>query len=109
MEDNYIQKLIETEQRSKSNTHRLEKVEDTLQNIYDLTSSVKEIAIEMKAMREDVNKIDNRVIAIEEKPAKNWDNLISTIITAIVSAIVGRSEEHTSELQSPDHLVCRLL
>src|SRR5258708_16514317 len=25
------------------------------------------------------------------------------------SAAQGRSEEHTSELQSPDHLVCRLL
>src|SRR5258708_23577625 len=25
------------------------------------------------------------------------------------SAGTGRSEEHTSELQSPDHLVCRLL
>src|SRR5258708_25682282 len=25
------------------------------------------------------------------------------------SARVSRSEEHTSELQSPDHLVCRLL
>src|SRR5258708_15377627 len=24
-------------------------------------------------------------------------------------AALGRSEEHTSELQSPDHLVCRLL
>src|SRR5258708_17219828 len=24
-------------------------------------------------------------------------------------ALCGRSEEHTSELQSPDHLVCRLL
>src|SRR5258708_16453733 len=24
-------------------------------------------------------------------------------------ADIGRSEEHTSELQSPDHLVCRLL
>src|SRR5258708_20680571 len=24
-------------------------------------------------------------------------------------AVPGRSEEHTSELQSPDHLVCRLL
>src|SRR5258708_18001101 len=24
-------------------------------------------------------------------------------------ATLGRSEEHTSELQSPDHLVCRLL
>src|SRR5258708_11987501 len=25
------------------------------------------------------------------------------------TAALGRSEEHTSELQSPDHLVCRLL
>src|SRR5258708_24893830 len=24
-------------------------------------------------------------------------------------SLAGRSEEHTSELQSPDHLVCRLL
>src|SRR5438552_7836305 len=32
--------------------------------------------------------------------------------TASVGVVVGaivRSEEHTSELQSPDHLVCRLL
>src|SRR5258708_22816733 len=30
--------------------------------------------------------------------------------TSSSSAInIGRSEEHTSELQSPDHLVCRLL
>src|SRR5258708_29425300 len=26
-----------------------------------------------------------------------------------VAGLDGRSEEHTSELQSPDHLVCRLL
>src|SRR5258708_11898714 len=26
-----------------------------------------------------------------------------------LAAFLGRSEEHTSELQSPDHLVCRLL
>src|SRR5438552_7180559 len=26
-----------------------------------------------------------------------------------IKAILTRSEEHTSELQSPDHLVCRLL
>src|SRR5207244_6117940 len=27
----------------------------------------------------------------------------------ILKTMKGRSEEHTSELQSPDHLVCRLL
>src|SRR5438552_10103179 len=29
--------------------------------------------------------------------------------TATNSSVTKRSEEHTSELQSPDHLVCRLL
>src|SRR5947208_8160295 len=27
----------------------------------------------------------------------------------LTSTLLSRSEEHTSELQSPDHLVCRLL
>src|SRR5258708_26756566 len=30
-------------------------------------------------------------------------------VRAIVARTSRRSEEHTSELQSPDHLVCRLL
>src|SRR5258708_18546371 len=30
-------------------------------------------------------------------------------LSARFSSNCGRSEEHTSELQSPDHLVCRLL
>src|SRR5258708_29552719 len=31
------------------------------------------------------------------------------IVAAIGLPLLERSEEHTSELQSPDHLVCRLL
>src|SRR5438552_7018484 len=30
-------------------------------------------------------------------------------VTTVVPELPSRSEEHTSELQSPDHLVCRLL
>src|SRR5258708_15595865 len=48
-----------------------------------------------------------------------WDTL-SFLLNGIVFIMIGlqlpvilkslgRSEEHTSELQSPDHLVCRLL
>src|SRR5207244_10678708 len=33
---------------------------------------------------------------------------LSAVIMPVICA-VARSEEHTSELQSPDHLVCRLL
>src|SRR5947208_8957700 len=35
--------------------------------------------------------------------------LLSDPATKTTAAVGPRSEEHTSELQSPDHLVCRLL
>src|SRR5258708_16970392 len=38
-----------------------------------------------------------------------YNTLKSCKSGAIDSAVKTRSEEHTSELQSPDHLVCRLL
>src|SRR5947208_16816760 len=36
-------------------------------------------------------------------------NTCSRRLQSVVIALPKRSEEHTSELQSPDHLVCRLL
>src|SRR5258708_25211726 len=39
----------------------------------------------------------------------NLDADILVFEREAVILIQGRSEEHTSELQSPDHLVCRLL
>ena len=43
MEEKYIEKIVEAEQRSKSNTKRLDTLESKLDNIYELTVSVKEI------------------------------------------------------------------
>ena len=65
------------------------KLEDTVQVIQELVVSVKEIAMETKANREDVNKIDLRLGAIEQKPAKNWDKIVSTVIGTITGAIAG--------------------
>ena len=36
-------------------------------------------------------------------------NVFGGKVGGCMEGIVNRSEEHTSELQSPDHLVCRLL
>src|SRR5258708_21897834 len=44
--------------------------------------------------------------------AQQWDLetlLAEGLLTKSDRASMSRSEEHTSELQSPDHLVCRLL
>src|SRR5258708_18737892 len=47
-----------------------------------------------------LTEIDNRFSTMTEVRRVEWPNYES---------IEFRSEEHTSELQSPDHLVCRLL
>src|SRR5258708_9589216 len=43
--------------------------------------------------------------------AKKFSFPLRTIAGPLVigDTLIARSEEHTSELQSPDHLVCRLL
>lgn len=84
-----LQELTETASRSKSNTKRLDKLESKVEDIYELTLSVKEIAVEMKAMREDMNKIDDRVLAIESKPSKRLDGIIDKIIFTILGIIIA--------------------
>ena len=43
----------------------------------------------MKAMREDMNKIDDRVLAIESKPSKRLDGIIDKIIFTILGIIIA--------------------
>jgi septal ring factor EnvC (AmiA/AmiB activator) len=81
MDEKYIQTITENTQRSKSNEHRIDKLENEITEIKELTIAVKEIAMETKATREDVNDMNSRLKEVESKPAKNWENLIRTIIT----------------------------
>src|SRR5690554_7234235 len=56
--------------------------------------------------------IINRMIGVHPKALLNYDNLPRDIKQTVDKRIAGytsRSEEHTSELQSRPHLVCRLL
>lgn len=84
-----IERLKEVEDRSKSNTHRLDTLEPKVEDIHNLTISVKEIATETRLMRQDMNKIDKRVIAIEEKPNKRLDQIIGYILSALIGGVIG--------------------
>lgn len=84
-----IEKLTEIADRSKSNTKRLDKLDDKVENMYQLTLSVKEIATEMKAMRGDMTKIDTRVLHLETKPSKRLDGIFDKIIYTILGIIIA--------------------
>src|SRR5258708_32313950 len=59
----------------------------------ELAGTEKRIAVERRRYNEAV---------------QDYNTFIALFPNSLVASM-GRSEEHTSELQSPDHLVCRLL
>lgn len=96
MEKSDIIKLQEVEDRSKSNTKRLDEHDDKfkdinnkLEDIHELTYSIKEIATEVKLMREDVNKLDTRVGNIENEPAKDYKEVKKAIRDKIILSVIG--------------------
>lgn len=77
-----FERLTAVEQSTKSAHHRVD-------NIEKLTESVHTIAVEMKAMREDVNGLNERMAEIEKKPAKRLDSIINIMLTMLISGVGG--------------------
>ena len=84
-----IERLVETEQRSKSNSKRIDEVEAEVKENRELTVAVKEIATEMKHMREEQNKMNERLKIIEEKPVKEYEETKSQVKKQVISFFVG--------------------
>ncbi len=82
-------RLTEVESRSKSNSHRLDEVEKRQDNLDELVSTVKVLAVREENVESDVKEIKNDVKSLTSKPAKRWDNLINQIITILVATVAG--------------------
>lgn len=89
-------KLAEVDARSKSNTHRLDEMEDKIDAVNKLATAVEIMANEQKhqteAIREiktSVGTLDTKVDALEQKPAKRWDGMVEKVIYGIVGALVA--------------------
>ena len=89
MDMNFEHRLTTVEDRSKSNSHRLDELEKRQDNLDDLVTTVKVLAVREENVENDVKEIKNDVKSLTSKPAKRWDNLISQIITILVATIAG--------------------
>ena len=82
-------RLTVVEDRSKSNQHRIEELEKRQDNLDELVSTVKVLAIREENVENDVKEIKTDVKALNEKPAKKWDGLVDKIILTIAAAVIG--------------------
>jgi predicted nucleic acid-binding Zn-ribbon protein len=85
----YERRLTETEQRSKSNSHRLDAVEKRQDDLDALVGAVAEVRKDQEYVREDVKEIKADVKTLTEKPGKRWDGIVDKLIWALLAAIIG--------------------
>lgn len=88
MDLEHERRLTEVEQRSKSNTHRLEKLEESTEAINRLATSMEVMVNKQEQVAETVEKLDCKVTALEEKPRKRVDGLVDKIIWAVCGAVI---------------------
>ncbi len=89
MDMEHERRLTEVESRSKSNTKRLDDVEKRQDDLGELISTVKVLAVREENVENDVKEIKSEVKSLTSKPGKRWDNLVTQVIGIIVAAVVG--------------------
>lgn len=89
MDLQHEERLTKVEERSKSNTHRLEDLERRQDNLDDLVSTVKVLAVREENVENDVKEIKHDVKALTSKSGQRWDSLVDKIILTVAAAVVG--------------------
>ena len=89
MDMEHERRLTEVEDRSKSNTHRIDKLEERQDKLDELVGTVKVLATREENVESDVKEIKKDVKSLTDKPGIRWDNLVTQVITILVAAVVG--------------------
>lgn len=78
MEKEYIERLVETEQRSKSNTKRIDTLEKN-------TAILEKMDYRMGNVEENVEKINKKLDEKAKEKGMKWDKLIDYLFYAILA------------------------
>lgn len=89
-------KLAEVESRAKSNTRRIEKLEQSTDALNDLTTAVKVMVTKQDYTAESIDRldkkvdgIDNRIDCLELKPGKRWEGIVEKVVYTVVATVIG--------------------
>lgn len=91
-----LERLTKAEERSKSNTHRLDKLEPIVNEIHTMSNTMVQLVEEVKhtnetvsSLDEKVERMDSRVDIMERSPADDMRAYRRTAVTAMISTIAG--------------------
>ena len=84
-----ISALKDAESRSKSNTHRIDRMEERQDNLDKLVSSVSVMAEKQERMEGDIGEIKTDVKALASVPARRWEAVVEKSLMVLVGAMAA--------------------
>lgn len=88
-ETEILQRLTKVEERSKSNTHRLDKLEPIIDEIHTMSETMVRLTTEVQHTNASISELKDKVDVLEGKPSARMEQIKSAIIAAIASGLIG--------------------
>ncbi len=82
-------RLSAVEQRSKSNSHRLDALEKQTEAVNALATSVAVMAERVETTGDKVDSLCTDVQELKSEPGKRWKFVVEKVIYIVVSAVMG--------------------
>ena len=88
-DEEMIRELAETTARSKSNTKRIDRLEQIQSELKVISTTLVKVGDKVEYLGNSVNSLTRKVEAIEENPKKTLGTIKSAIITSIISGLIA--------------------
>ena len=82
-------RLSAVEQRSKSNSHRLDTLEKQTEAINKLATSVAVMTERVEITGDKVDSLCTDVQELKSEPGKRWKSVVEKVIYIVVAAVIG--------------------
>lgn len=87
-EKDVVIRITEIEERAKSNTHRIDRIEHKQDELDGIVRSVALMAQEQEHIKADVSEIKKGVGELKSRSGKRWDAVVDKILLAVIGGIV---------------------
>ncbi len=89
MDKNELERLVSIEQRSKSNSKRLDEHDKKLEELSDMYVALTKVDNKVENVKQDVSVIKQDIKDIKEKPSKRLDQIIGDILSVLIGGLIG--------------------
>lgn len=83
------ERLVAVEQRAKSNTRRIDKLEQDNEALHEMATSITVMATKIDYVCKSQDELNGRLTIIEDKPAARMEQIVSAVIVALVGICIG--------------------